>query len=68
MKSNNTKALWIDLTETQAETVNGGLILGNFASFSKLTDQENVAAILASGNAIGNFNSGGVTSSQRNQA
>jgi hypothetical protein len=68
MKSNNTKALWIDLTETQAETVNGGLVLGNFASFSKLTDQTNAAAILDSGNAIGAFNSAGVSSTQRNQA
>ena len=68
MKSNNIKTLWTDLTEIQAETVNGGLILGNFASFSKLTDQENVAAILASGNAIGTFNSGGVTSTQVNVA
>ncbi len=68
MKSNNIQILWTDLTETQAETVNGGLVLGNFASFSKLTDQANAAAIIASGNAIGAFNSAGVTSTQRNQA
>ena len=68
MKSNNTKALWTNLTETQAETVNGGAVLFNFASFSKLTDQANAAAILASGNAIGFGNSGGVSSSQVNIA
>ena len=68
MKSNNSQTLWTNLTETQSEAVNGGLVLGNFASFSKLTDQANAAAILASGNAIGAFNSGGVSSTQRNQA
>ena len=68
MKSNNSQTLWTDLTETQAEAVNGGLVLGNFADFSKLTDQSNAAAIIASGNAIGAFNSAGVSSTQRNQA
>jgi hypothetical protein len=68
MKSNNNLVLWTDLSDTQSETVNGGLVLGNFASFSKLTDQANAAAIIASGNAIGAFNRAGVTSNQRNQA
>jgi hypothetical protein len=68
MKSNNSQTLWTDLTETQAEAVNGGLVLGNIADFSKLTDQTNAAAIIASGNAIGAFNIAGVTSTQSNQA
>jgi phosphodiesterase/alkaline phosphatase D-like protein len=68
MKSNNSQTLWTNLTETQAEAVNGGLVLGNIADFSKLTDQSNAAAILASGNAIGAFNSAGVTSTQINVA
>jgi len=68
MKSNNSQTLWTDLTKTQSEAVNGGLVLGNFADFSKLTDQTNAAAIVNSGNAIGAFNSAGVTSTQRNQA
>jgi hypothetical protein len=68
MKSNNSQTLWTDLTETQAEAVNGGLVLGNIADFSKLTDQSNVAAIIASGNALGFGNIAGVSSTQRNQA
>jgi hypothetical protein len=68
MKSNNSQILWTDLTETQAETVNGGAVDFNSAFFSKLTDQTNAAAILASGNAIGAFNSAGVTSTQVNVA
>jgi hypothetical protein len=68
MKSNNSQSLWTNLTETQSETVNGGQVAFNSAFFSKLTDQSNAAAILASGNAIGSFNSGGVTSSQTNIA
>ena len=68
MKSNNSQSLWTNLTETQAEAVNGGQVEFNSAFFSKLTDQSNVAAIIASGNAIGAFNSAGVSSTQRNQA
>jgi hypothetical protein len=69
MTTNNmTVKLWNEVTEAQAEVINGGLVLGNFASFSKLTDQANAAAILASGNAVGSFNSAGVTSSQVNIA
>jgi hypothetical protein len=68
MKSNNSQSLWTNLTETQSEAVNGGQVEFNSAFFSKLTDQSNVAAIIASGNAIGNFNSAGVTSTQVNVA
>jgi len=63
-----TKKLWNEVTEAQAETINGGAVDFNNAFFSKLTDQSNAAAILASGNAIGNFNSAGVSSSQTNVA
>jgi hypothetical protein len=68
MKSNNSQSLWTDLTETQSEAVNGGAVEFNSAFFSKLTDQTNAAAIIASGNAIGNFNSAGVSSTQINVA
>jgi hypothetical protein len=63
-----TKKLWNEVTEAQAETINGGEVIGNFAFVSKLTDQTNAAAIIASGNAIGAFNSAGVTSTQVNVA
>jgi hypothetical protein len=63
-----TKKLWNEVTEAQAETINGGEIIGNFSFVSKLTDQTNAAAIIASGNAIGAFNSAGVTSTQVNVA
>jgi hypothetical protein len=63
-----TKKLWNEVTEAQAETINGGEIVGNFAFVSKLTDQANAAAIIASGNTIGAFNRGGVSSSQVNVA
>jgi hypothetical protein len=63
-----TVKLWNEVTEAQAETINGGQVIGNFAFASKLTSQSNAAAIIASGNAIGNFNSAGVTSTQVNVA
>ena len=63
-----TKKLWNEVTEAQAETINGGAVDFNFAFASKLTDQANAAAIIASGNAIGAFNRGGVSSSQVNVA
>ncbi len=47
MKSNNSQTLWTNLTETQSEAVNGGQVAFNSAFFSKLTDQSNVAAIIA---------------------
>jgi hypothetical protein len=68
MKSNNSQSLWTNLTETQSEAVNGGAVDFNSAFFSKLTDQTNVAAIIASGNAIGDFNRAGVSSTQINIA
>jgi len=68
MKSNNSQSLWTNLTETQSEAVNGGQVDFNSAFFSKLTDQTNAAAIIASGNAIGNFNRAGVSSTQINIA
>jgi len=68
MKSNNSQSLWTNLTETQSEAVNGGAVEFNSAFFSKLTDQTNAAAIIASGNAIGNFNRAGVSSTQINVA
>jgi hypothetical protein len=69
MTANNmTVKLWNEVTEAQSEAVNGGAVIGNFAFVSKLTDQSNAAAIIASGNAIGSFNSAGVTSTQINLA
>jgi hypothetical protein len=68
MKSNNSQTLWNDLTETQSEAVNGGAVAFNSAFFSKLTEQSNVALIANSGNAIGNFNRAGVSSTQVNVA
>jgi hypothetical protein len=68
MKSNNSQSLWTELTETQSEAVNGGQVAFNSAFFSKLTDQSNVALIVNSGNAIGNFNRAGVSSTQINIA
>jgi hypothetical protein len=69
MTANNmTVKLWNEVTEAQAEAINGGAIIGNFAFVSKLTDQANTAAIIASGNASGSFNSAGVTSTQVNVA
>ena len=63
-----TVKLWNEVTEAQAEAINGGQVAFNSAFFSKLTDQSNVAAIINSGNAIGNFNRAGVTSIQTNIA
>jgi len=63
-----TVKLWNEVTEAQAEAINGGQVVGNFAFVSKLTSQSNAAAIINSGNAIGAFNSAGVTSTQVNVA
>jgi hypothetical protein len=68
MKSDNSQNLWIELTETQTETINGGEIAFNFAFASKLTDQNNGALVLASGNAIGFGNRAGVLVVQTNVA
>jgi hypothetical protein len=68
MKSNNSVTIWTELTETQAETINGGAVNFNNSFFSKLTDQINTAIVVNSGNAIGNFNRAGVTVNQINRA
>jgi hypothetical protein len=68
MKSDNSQNLWIELTETQTEAINGGLIAFNFAIASKLTYQDNGALVLASGNAIGIGNRAGVFVVQTNIA
>jgi hypothetical protein len=68
MNNNTSVKLWNDLTETQAETINGGVIAYNAAFFSKLTDQNNGAIVAFSGNAIGGFNSAGVVVAQTNVA
>jgi len=68
MKSNNSQVLWTELNETQSEVVNGGAVAFNSAFFSKLTEQNNSALIDNSGNAIGNFNRAGVSSTQANFA
>jgi hypothetical protein len=68
MKSNNSLTIWTELTETQSEAVNGGVVAFNIADFSKLTDQINTAAVIASGNAIGAFNSAGASVTQSNRA
>ena len=67
MKSYNSQ-VWTELTETQAEAINGGLIIGNIAIASKLTYQDNGALVLASGNAIGFGNTAGVAIVQTNVA
>jgi hypothetical protein len=67
--TNNTSAkFWTELTETQTEAINGGVVIGNFAAFSKLTSQNNGAVVAFSGNAIGAFNAGGVVVAQTNVA
>lgn len=68
MTNNTSVKLWNDLTETQAETINGGQVIGNFALFSKLTSQENGAIVAFSGNAGGIFNTAGVAVVQTNVA
>ncbi len=68
MRSDNSQNLWIELTETQTETINGGVIAFNAAFFSKLTYQNNGAIVIASGNAIGIGNQAGVAIVQTNIA
>jgi hypothetical protein len=68
MKSDNSQQLWTELSETQTEAINGGLIAFNIAIASKLTYQENGALVLASGNAIGFGNRAGVFVVQTNVA
>ena len=68
MKSNNSLTIWTELTETQSEAVNGGVVAFNIANFSKLTDQINAAAVINSGNALGNFNRAGASVTQSNVA
>jgi hypothetical protein len=68
MKFHNSQTIWTELTETQSEAVNGGAVSFNSAFFSKLTEQDNAALIANSGNAIGNFNRAGVSSTQINIA
>ena len=63
-----TVKMWNEVTEAQAETINGGVVSFNNSFFSKLTDQANAAAVIASGNAIGNFNSAGASVTQSNRA
>jgi hypothetical protein len=66
--STTTVKLWNEVTDTQSEAINGGVVAFNNSFFSKLTDQANAAAVIASGNAIGNFNSAGASVTQSNQA
>jgi hypothetical protein len=68
MTSDNSQNLWTELTETQTETINGGVIAFNIAYFSKLTYQNNGALVIASGNAIGFGNTAGVAIVQTNIA
>ena len=68
MTSYNSQNLWTDLTETQTETINGGVIAFNIAIASKLTYQNSGALVIASGNAIGLGNTGGVGVVQTNVA
>jgi hypothetical protein len=65
---NTTVVLWNEIDESQSESINGGLIIGNVALLSKLTDQSNNAFVFASGNAYGFVNSGGVAIGQVNNA
>lgn len=68
MKNNNSQNIWVELTDSQSEQVNGGAILFNYSFLSKLTDQNNGAITIASGNAIGIFNSAGAAIVQTNVA
>lgn len=68
MTSYKSQLLWTELTETQTETINGGLIFGNIAIASKLTYQENGALVLNSGNAVFFGNRAGVLVGQANIA
>ena len=65
MKSRNSQ-IWIELSETQSEQMNGGAILFNYSFLSKLTTQENGAITVSSGNAIGIFNAAGIAMVQTN--
>ena len=60
--------IWTELTETETETINGGVIAFNIAIASKLTYQNNGAIVIASGNAIGLGNTAGVAIIQTNIA
>ena len=68
MINNTSIQLWNDLTEIQSESINGGVVIGNFAFLSKLTSQNNGAVVAFSGNAIGAFNAAGVVVGQTNVA
>ena len=68
MTSYNSQNLWTELTETQTETIHGGVIAFNIAIASKLTYQNNGALVIASGNAIGFGNTAGVAIVQTNIA
>ena len=68
MTSYNSQNLWTELTETQTETINGGVIAFNITIASKLTYQNNGAIVIASGNAIGLGNTAGVAIIQTNIA
>ncbi len=68
MTNNTSVKFWNDLTEAQSESINGGVVIGNFAAFSKLTSQNNGAIVAFSGNAVGIFNAGGVVVAQTNVA
>ena len=68
MTSCKSQYLWTELTETQTEAINGGVIAFNIAIASKLTYQDNGALVLASGNAIGFGNTAGVAIVQTNVA
>ena len=68
MTNNISVKFWNDLTEVQSEAINGGVVIGNFALFSKLTSQNNGAIVAFSGNAVGILNTGGVIVSQTNVA
>lgn len=68
MTNNTSVQFWNDLTETQSEAINGGVVVGNFAFLSKLTSQNNGAIVAFSGNAVGVFNAGGVVVGQINAA
>ena len=65
MKSRNSQ-IWIELSETQSEQMNGGAILFNYSFLSKLITQENGAITVSSGNAIGIFNAAGIAIVQTN--
>jgi hypothetical protein len=68
MKNNNSQNIWVELTDSQSEQVSGGAVLFKYSFLSKLTDKNNGAITIASGNEIGIFSTDGAAICQTNIA